>query len=474
MGTVVTWVHAAAHRLGLPARSDNVLPERVRLAIEAEQNQGEIVVSWVQMGAVLTFSTLYAIAPKTFSADAPFAPVPWALGTYALFTVLRLVFAYRQQLPRWFLGVSVAVDITLLNVMIWSFHLQYEQPPAFYLKAPTMLYVFIFIALRALRFEARFVVLAGIIAALGWLALVVYAATFDSGGMPVTRDYVKYMTSASILWGAEVDKIISILAVTAILSMALLRAQRVLVRAVTEGAATQDLTRFFAPEIALKITGAAHSIKPGEAELRLAAAMFVDLRGFTPLTRKLAPSEVMCLLGDYQARMVGAIQANGGSIDKFLGDGILASFGAARPSSSYAADAIRAIEGVVREARAWGEERAAAGLPALQIGVAVASGEVLFGAVGDETRLEYTVIGDAVNLSAKLEKHTKVERVQALVDRQTYLLATDQGFVPDALVREIRQARVDGVPAPIDLVVVGRTLPYAEPHHTELPASSSS
>ncbi|HSE79242.1 MAG TPA: adenylate/guanylate cyclase domain-containing protein [Alphaproteobacteria bacterium] len=448
-------VRVAARRFRFADRAANPLPERVRRAIESEQHQSEIVVGWVQMGAVLTFGTLYAVAPKTFSVDAPFAPVPWALAAYFLFTVLRLVLAYRRQLPGWFLAVSVAVDMTLLLVMIWSFHLQYGQPPAFYLKAPTMLYVFIFIALRALRFEARFVVLAGAIAAVGWLALVVYAATFDPGGMPVTRDYVRYMTSASILWGAEFDKIISILTVTAILSMALLRAQRVLVRAITEGTAAQDLKRFFAPEIAQKITGADQRIRPGEAELRPAVAMFVDLRGFTPLTRMLAPAEVMRLLADYQARMVRAIQANGGSIDKFLGDGILASFGAARPSPGYAAEALRAIEDIQNEARAWGEERVAAGKAAPRVGVAVASGEVLFGAVGDETRLEYTVIGDAVNLAAKLEKHTKVERVQALVDRQTYLLAVDQGFTPRGAVRDIAQARVDGVPTPIDLVAVG-------------------
>ena len=98
-------VNAAARRFWLPVRAANPLPERVRRAIESEQQQSEIVVGWVQMGAVLTFGTLYAVAPKTFSVDAPFAPVPWALGAYFLFTVLRLVLAYRRKLPGWFLAV---------------------------------------------------------------------------------------------------------------------------------------------------------------------------------------------------------------------------------------------------------------------------------------------------------------------------------------------------------------------------------
>jgi len=98
----------------------------------------------------------------------------------------------------------------LLFGLIWCFHIQYGQPPAFYLKAPTLLYVFIFIALRALRFEARYVLISGFAAAAGWLALVVYAAAFDPRGMAVTRNYVEYMTSARILWGAEIDKVIAI------------------------------------------------------------------------------------------------------------------------------------------------------------------------------------------------------------------------------------------------------------------------
>ena len=431
------------------------LPERVTRAIEAEEQKNEIAVGWVQMGVVLTFATLYTIAPKTFSADAPFAPVPWALAAYFAFTVVRVALAYRMRLPAWLLATSVIVDMALLLVTIWSFHLQYQQPPAFYLKAPTVLYIFIFIALRTLRFEARYVVLAGAVAAFGWLVLVVYAATHDPGGMPVTRDYVRYMTSAMILWGAEFDKIVTILLVTAILAAAITRARRILVRAVAEGTAASDLKRFFAPEIAQRITGAAHLVRPGEAELRPAAAMFVDLRGFTPLTRSLQPKEVMALLADYQARMVRAIQRHGGSIDKFLGDGILASFGAARMSDSYAADALNALDDIVVEAGKWADERVKAGLLAPKIGVAIATGEVLFGAVGDESRLEYTVIGDPVNLAAKLEKHTKAARVPALATREAYDLACTQGYTPPAPRRTLSASRVEGVADPIDLVAMG-------------------
>jgi len=151
------------------------LPGRVRAAIQAQQEASEIVIGWVQLAVVLVFGTLYTLAPKTFSPNSMLIPVPWVLGAYIVFTVIRLAMGYLRRLPDWFLYVSIVVDIGLLLGLIFSFHIQYEQPASFYLKVPTLLYVFIFIALRALRFEPGFVIASGLVASAGWLAMVWYA-----------------------------------------------------------------------------------------------------------------------------------------------------------------------------------------------------------------------------------------------------------------------------------------------------------
>ena len=164
-------------RLRLPTiRETPHLPGRVRDAIRRQQDSSEVVVGWIQLSIVVTFSVLYALSPKPYTVDPVFAPEPWVLGAYLLFTLARVVLAHRRELPGWLLYVSVVVDMLLLLALIWSIHVKYGQPASFYLKVPTLLYVFIFIALRALRFEARFVLIAGAVAAGGWLLMVLYAA----------------------------------------------------------------------------------------------------------------------------------------------------------------------------------------------------------------------------------------------------------------------------------------------------------
>ena len=111
--------------------------------------------------------------------------MPWALGAYLIFTLIRLYGSWRGRLPGWFPTLSVLIDMSLPMLVIWSFHLQYEQPPSFYLKAPTLLYVFIFIA-AALRFEARYVAIAGAAAIVGWAVLVVYAVDHQPLAMSAT------------------------------------------------------------------------------------------------------------------------------------------------------------------------------------------------------------------------------------------------------------------------------------------------
>lgn len=437
-------------------------PARTRAAIAEAEAESEILVGWTQVAAIIGFALLYAISPKAFPPDVPFEPVPLALATYAVFIVLRLALAYRRRLTPAFLALSIVVDMTVLMTTIWSFHLQYGAPAALYIKAPTLMYVFILIALRALRFEARWVLLAGGVAIAGWLVLVAFAILVDPAGLPVTRNYVEYMTSYRILVGAEIDKLVSMSMVAIVLAVVVTRARSMLIEATTERFASAELARFFAPEVASTIKQADMAIVPGDGRLRDAAVMFIDLRGFTRLSRELTPHEVMALLGEYQGRLVPVIRAHGGSVDKFLGDGILASFGAVRSSATFAADALRAGEALLDEARAWATARAAEGRNPVRIGIGIAAGPVLFGAVGSRDRLEYTVIGDPVNLAAKLEAHTKAVGAPALASGTAHELALAQGYAARLPIAELGETPIAGVDRPVAVVMLGARTRDAE------------
>jgi adenylate cyclase len=434
---------------------DRLLPAAIRERIQRQQDESERLIGWIQLAIILTFAALYVFSQR----NAPQLSEAWiltpaAILIYFVLTVIRLVLAHSRRLGFWLLTASILFDMALLYGLIWSFHLQYQQPASFYLKAPTLLYVFIFIALRALRFETGYVVLAGIAAALGWLGMIAYVVVVDVGDNMITHDYVSYLTSNSILLGAEFDKIISILVVTALIALAIRRARHLMVQSVVESHAKENLSRFFAPEVARRIGREGDRITAGTGEAREAAILNLDVRGFTRLAARISPPEVMRLLAEYQDLMVQAIQRHGGSIDKFLGDGIMATFGATTPQPDYAARALAALEECIEMAKAWSALRGVGDAPAIAVNGAVAAGRVVVGAVGSESRLEYTVIGEAVNLSAKLEKHNKRQGTRALAHKPAYEAALLQGYRPKAEHRVIEAAAITGVADPIDLVVI--------------------
>src|SRR5687768_13954445 len=210
------------------------LPPAVRARITALQDQSEKLIGWSQLAIVILFGVLYGLSRQTVPmGTAIWLLTPAVIGLYFVATVIRLIMAYRIRMGFWLLAGSIAIDMALLYGLIWSFHLQYMQPASFYLKAPTQQYVYIFIALRALRFEVQYVVLAGAAAAFGWVMMIAYVLFADPNNAMITRNYVEYLTSNSILVGAGIDKIVTIAAFTTILAFALHAVRRLIRVAVT-------------------------------------------------------------------------------------------------------------------------------------------------------------------------------------------------------------------------------------------------
>ena len=163
----------------------------------------------------------------------------------------------------------------------------------------------------------------------------------------------------------------------------------------------QALERFFAPEVAAEIAA-----DPGRAALggtrTTAVILFSDIRGFTAVAEQCRPEEVAALLGDYYAVVVDAVFEHGGMLDKFIGDAVMAVWGVPLPDAAAADHALAAAKAMRAGLETLNRRRAAAGQPIIAAGFGISHGEVFAGNVGTPRRLEYTVVGDAVNIASGL------------------------------------------------------------------------
>jgi len=163
-----------------------------------------------------------------------------------------------------------------------------------------------------------------------------------------------------------------------------------------------------------------------EGERRKVTLLFSDIRQFTHIAETLPPEEVVNLLNDYFERMIEVIFIHSGTLDKFIGDGIMAEFGAPLDDLAQEEHAIQtAIQmhvELIKLCKKWEQQKK----PLIQIGVGIHTGEAVVGNIGSEKRIEYTAIGDAVNVAARLEQATKILNVPILVSESTYLGAKDK------------------------------------------------
>ncbi|MBN2004855.1 MAG: adenylate/guanylate cyclase domain-containing protein [Anaerolineae bacterium] len=186
----------------------------------------------------------------------------------------------------------------------------------------------------------------------------------------------------------------------------------------------RDLFRLYVtPEVA------DHAIAYGAelgGQLAETSVLFSDIRGFTSMTERMAPDALIALLNRYFNAMSAAVIDEGGLINKFGGDSLLAVFGTPlNPTPDHAAQAVRATQGMLAALDAFNTDQEARNEPALRIGIGVATGAVVAGNVGSEERLEYTVIGDTVNLASRLQSLTKELSVAVLLSETTVKAAGD-------------------------------------------------
>lgn len=180
------------------------------------------------------------------------------------------------------------------------------------------------------------------------------------------------------------------------------------------------------------------------AERKVVTALFSDLVGFTALSEKVEPAVLARILDGYYQRVSDAVHEHSGHVSTWLGDGMLAYFGALRPNPWQCADAVRAALAMVEAIGDYNVELARDGLPPLAIGIGIHRGPGLAGMIGSRERREYGFVGRTVNLAARVQSLTRTHGVGILVTEAVRAELGD-AFVLEAMPPE----RVKGIDAPV-------------------------
>lgn len=183
------------------------------------------------------------------------------------------------------------------------------------------------------------------------------------------------------------------------------------------------------------------------------AVLFADLRGFTAFSAGCPPEEAVETLNAYLRIMVDAVQARRGTVDKFLGDGIMAFFGAPLPAGNPSAAALEAARDLMARTAELGRSLAERGRAALKVGIGLASGEALVGSVGTDARSDYTAIGNPVNLASRLEGLAGPGEILVAADAWDEAGAGEDGEFDGALGCWRRETlEIRGWPGPLQVV----------------------
>ncbi|MBF0353318.1 MAG: GAF domain-containing protein [SAR324 cluster bacterium] len=211
----------------------------------------------------------------------------------------------------------------------------------------------------------------------------------------------------------------------------------------------QTFQKFVPQQFLRRIAGnGLENISLGNAQSDDATILFSDIREFTRFSETISPQELLNFLNAYFQRMSGVLHQHEGFIDKFIGDAIMAIFDFPEGRNHSAAEqAVRAAIAMIQSLNEYNQYRASSGYQAIQIGIGIHSGPVIFGTVGSKDRMDSTVLGDTVNLASRLEGLTKRYGVSILVSDDTLALVEMNRFAG----REVDFVRVKGKDRPVTI-----------------------
>lgn len=265
----------------------------------------------------------------------------------------------------------------------------------------------------------------------------------------LTPDGYKFRMSAHFSPFIFASEIAFMMGTGILLSYLASTARRTILNSVQLERTNSFLNRFFSPSVANQIQNSDESFfRPG-GSLHQISVMFCDIQGFTSICERMSPDEVMTWLSHFHETMVSAIFDHNGTLDKFIGDGIMATFGTPSPNEESALDAVTAAMKMQENLVSLNDWNRTAGLPEIYQRIGIHFGDAIIGNVGTENRLEYTAIGDIVNIASRIESACKEIGTPILFSAEVNDRVADK-----ICTRFVRSVSLRGREKPIDLYTV--------------------
>ena len=361
--------------------------EAAGLFAEAER-RSERALAWLRLGVFVVL----LLVQRVFELLADRHLFLVSLAIYGTGTVAALLLAYGRIHRAWLGWALTTLDTALIVHFVAMLVFAGGWSTSEAIGSPGVLMIFVILAQAAVRYRP------GLVLYTAGLFLVAWAALHVLTGEASLSDPARHWRSGEATFAA-------IVALTALaLFAAATRVRRLLVSSIAETRVRATLSRFVPARLAQEIAASEGALPP-RSRTHPVAVLFVDVRGFTTAAEGMRPDEALAFLNEYRRRVVGPIVENGGMVDKFIGDAVMAVFGVPHAHAQDPANALRCGLDVLGAIAAWNAERIRDGKPPVRVGIGAHYGEAVVGVIGDAgARLEYTVIGDTVNLAQRAER----------------------------------------------------------------------
>ncbi|MFW8635881.1 adenylate/guanylate cyclase domain-containing protein [Cribrihabitans pelagius] len=299
-----------------------------------------------------------------------------------------------------------------------------DIPVAMYYRFDNFQYFFVILAAGTMAFSWRTVIAIGTWTAVMWLGALALVWRIVGPGPGLSHaeaavsglgpELAKFLDPYNLVVELRIQEAVVFVLVAVTLGLSVRRFDRLLMNNARLTRERANLSRYFSPNVVEQLSQNDEPLK--QVRSQQVAVLFIDIIGFTRMTAERPPREVIALLREFHALMEAEVFRHGGTLDKYLGDGLMATFGTPLAGERDAADALACARAMQAALDAWNRDRTRCGEEAVRAGIGIDYGETLLGDIG-ANRLEYAVLGMPVNIAARLEKMTRPLGVRIVISQ---------------------------------------------------------